>query len=88
MSSDTLNLLCPECDSFIPVTTYNGPCKGIEYSLDEAPLIIVAEVHQESKIGRIQCMSCGMHIALVVKFIAVEQQLSVQKRFNIKWRIV
>lgn len=83
---DRLNLECPGCESFVPVTTYTGPCENVDFSVDESPLAILAEVNEESREERVQCQSCGMHLALVVKFIAYEKQLSVQQRFNRKWR--
>ena len=67
---DKVMLVCPECKSFIPVSTYKGDCRDKTYPLDEAPLILVAEVHEESKAGRIQCMSCGMHIALEDQYVS------------------
>lgn len=86
MPADILYLECPHCKSFVPVKTYSGDNNGTEFSVDEAPLKIIAEVNEESRKGRIQCMSCGMHLALVVKFIAYENQLSVQQQYNRKWR--
>ena len=83
---DTLYLKCPGCESFIPITTYNGLNAGIDFCLDEAPLKIIAEVHEESKNGKVKCPSCGMDIALVVRFVAYEQPLSEQKQYCKKWR--
>lgn len=84
--TDTLMLECVHCKSFIPVTTYDGPCNEEKFSVDEAPLKIIAEVNEESRKGRIQCDSCGMHIALAVRFMAYENQLSVQQQYNKKWK--
>ena len=85
MSFDTVYIECPSCDSFIPITTYKGECIESEYSLEEAPLILVAEIHEESKAGRIQCTTCGTYIAIVVKFLAFEKELSDQQKSNRKW---
>lgn len=84
--SDTLNLECPDCQSFVPVTTYKGPCESRDFSVDEAPLSILAEVNEESRHECVQCQSCGMQIALVIKFIAYEKQLTIQRQSNRKWR--
>ena len=84
--TDILHLTCPECRSFVPVTTYCGLNEGIDFCVEEAPLSILTEVNEESREGRVQCASCGMDIALVVRFVAYEVPLSEQKQYNRKWR--
>ena len=83
--TDTLNLLCPSCGSFIEVTTYSGKCQRETYSPDNAPLIIIAEVNDMSKKGEIQCMICGMHIAFVVSYTTITHALSDQERYDSDW---
>jgi len=84
--TDTLHLTCPECRSFVPVTTYCGLNEGIDFCVEEAPLSILTEVNEESREGRVHCGVCGMAIALVVRHMAYEVPLSEKKQYNRKWR--
>lgn len=79
---DIVNLLCPECKSFVPVHCYDYLKRGLEYDLDNAPLILIAEVNFESKMDRVMCMTCGMGIYLSVRYLAYEQEMSVYYRFK------
>ena len=78
---DTLHITCPECNSFVPITVYNGLNEGIDFCLEEAPLSIVSEANEASRDEEVQCMSCGLHIAIVVRFMAYEVPLNNKTRF-------
>lgn len=80
-----LNLICPSCGSFIEVTTYSGKRLGLTYSPETAPLKMIAEVNDESKKGRVQCLTCGMHIAFVVSYVTITRALSNQERYDSDW---
>lgn len=84
--TDTLNLVCPQCRSFVPVSTYCGPCEGIDFCVDEAPLVIVTEVNEASQKDEIQCAGCGMTIALIVRYMAYEFPKSEAKQHSRKWQ--
>lgn len=84
MTTDTLYLNCPGCEESFKVTTYKGPNTDQIFHLDNAPLSILTEVNEESKAGRIECIHCGMAIALVVRFIAYCKPLSTQQ--ILEWR--
>lgn len=84
--NDTLNLVCPECRSFVPVTTYCGPNEGIDFCVDEAPLSIITEVNEASREDQIQCSGCGMSIALIVRYMAYEFPMSEAKQYSRKWQ--
>jgi len=71
---------CPFCGSFVRV-----PVEGdnyIEYTLDTAPLIVIAAVSEDAKKGYISCRACGLSIEILVKFIAYEQQLGMSTLFK------
>ena len=69
MAHDTLILECPVCKEQFPVATYAGDCSNAFYGIENVPLKILAEVNEKSKKGQIQCIDCGLTIAVQVLFL-------------------
>lgn len=83
--NDILHLECPSCDFVFPVTVYEGPCEGIDFSVDDAPLSVISEINAESNKGKITCTKCGCDTHLCVRFIAYPRPLSM--KWKRKWRM-
>lgn len=70
---DEVGIQCPACRKSFIYQSKAGACSLASYSLETAPLMIVADVNDEGKRGRLYCEHCGVQIEVAVKFITTVQ---------------
>lgn len=67
-SYDTVHLRCPDCGKYTEYQSKLGDCDMSQYDLTEAPLLLVADLHDESINGRLFCDNCSSELVLRVTF--------------------
>ena len=67
---DTLCFQCPSCAEIISEQSKAGECSLSSYSLENAPLNIIADINYYGKKGQLYCEHCKVQLELEVRFIA------------------
>lgn len=65
---DTLHFNCPNCGAAICYQSKLGEKNMSDYSLDNAPLIVIADLHDEALKDRLYCDYCHNRIHVKVRF--------------------
>lgn len=65
---DEVGIQCPSCHKSFIYQSKCGSCSLASYSLETAPLLIVADINYEGKCDRLYCEHCGTQLEVVVKF--------------------
>ena len=65
---DTIHFRCPNCTELNFYQSKLGECSLQEFTINEAPLLIIADLHDEAAKDRLYCEHCGNKIHIKVKF--------------------
>lgn len=68
---DTLNFRCPSCGVMTSKQSKADRCMCANYSLNDAPLSILADINDDGKEGRLYCECCNVRLELEVRFHAM-----------------
>lgn len=66
---DELTFQCPHCNETIIEQSKMGECALSTYTLNNAPLLIIADINDEGENNRLYCEHCSTKLELEVKFI-------------------
>lgn len=64
---DEVRMVCPVCKNPTIVQSKCGPCNLKKYTLDDAPLFVIADIHQDSQHDDLLCSHCGVKLKLIVQ---------------------
>jgi transcription elongation factor Elf1 len=67
---DTVSLICPSCGNTTSEQSKAGPCDDNKYSLNDAPLVVIADLNEKGKDGLISCSHCKEKFEILVRFVA------------------
>lgn len=67
---DEVRIICPKCDKTTVVQTKWGPCSLNTYTLETAPLAVIADLNDEGNRDRLYCEHCKTKLEVPVKFWA------------------
>jgi hypothetical protein len=67
---DRLWLDCPSCDQLTEFQSKWGECTLADFTLENAPLAVVADAHDEGSKGRLYCEHCRAKLQVSVRFLA------------------
>jgi transcription elongation factor Elf1 len=70
---DEVAIQCPNCGKTTTFQSKYGPCNCERYSLEDAPLLVIADINDEGKSGRLYCEYCEVQLEVPVRFIATVQ---------------
>ncbi len=70
---DTLRFTCPACGERTSQQSKAGPCVLGEYELSDAPLPVIADIHQDGEREELYCEHCHKRLRLSVKLAASVQ---------------
>jgi transcription elongation factor Elf1 len=73
-SYDTLRVRCPKCGKQTEQQTKAGDCMLKRYTVDNAPLDILAGVQNQCDAGKVQCEHCGVKWTLKVQRIVTVEE--------------
>jgi len=68
---DTLNFTCPACGKPTSEQSKAGNCSLDNFTLDNAPLTVIADINDDGKNGSLYCEHCNTQLELEVCFIAI-----------------
>lgn len=68
---DTLSFACPACHESTSVQSKAAECMRETYTLRNAPLMIIADINDDGRKGRLFCENCNTQLILEVSFSAV-----------------
>ncbi len=66
---DTVIIKCPNCNKSFSLQSKSGRCNLVTYTIDNAPLVIIADLNEEGADGRLFCEHCSTAIEISVKFL-------------------
>ena len=66
---DTLKWRCPVCKNKNYFQSKMAGCRMGNYTVDNAPLLIIADMEDEGERGLLLCNNCDVEIRLKVAFI-------------------
>lgn len=66
---DTLNFTCPACGKETFQQSKAGKCILADYTLNNAPLLTIADIHDDGKNGKLYCVHCSTELELEVRFM-------------------
>jgi len=76
---DEVILSCPKCNKLNEFQSKWGACKLERYSLNNAPLPIIADIHYDGQQGALLCDHCGIQLKLDVqiktKLVSAEESV-------------
>ncbi len=87
-SYDDCRIVCPSCRSFVDCQSKAGDGGYKTYAMEKTPLLIIADVEEESKHGRVECFSCGCALAVVVNWSVAVRPLSEQRDYDEDWKTI
>ena len=67
---DTLSFTCPVCNSQTSMQSKMGECVLATYTLNDAPLLVIADIHDEGLKNRLFCTQCNKALQIEVRFVA------------------
>jgi hypothetical protein len=67
---DEVHIQCPRCYEYFIVQSKAGKRTLASYTLDDAPLAIVADIHEDGKNDKLYCQHCKTLLEIRVKFIS------------------
>ena len=81
---DTVNFTCPNCKQ---LTSYQSKIGGntlSDYSLESAPILVLADVIDEGQKGRLYCEYCSEKISIKIQYL-VQPTTWVEPLEDEKW---
>lgn len=66
---DTIHFNCPNCGAANEYQSKIGDCSLRDYSISDAPLLVIADLHDESNKDRLYCSYCNNKIHIRVRFL-------------------
>ena len=63
-----IEFTCPVCKDVTTTQSKLGDCSCETVALEEASLLVIADVNDEGINGRLRCEKCGTKLGLVVHF--------------------
>lgn len=68
---DTLNFTCPACGKTTSEQSKAGDCGLDNFTLANAPLLVIADINDDGKKGRLYCEHCNAQLELEVRFVVM-----------------
>lgn len=81
---DELAVECPVCLKTYVYQSKWGPCELATYTLENAPLSVIADINDDGKQGRLFCEHCGAQLEVPVKFVATIRATNFKE--DLTWR--
>jgi len=65
---DTLRFKCPSCGEVTSEQSKAGDCCLNYFTLKDAPLVVIADIHDDGEKDKLFCEKCNVQLRLVVRF--------------------
>lgn len=66
---DEVAFICPKCNETNIFQSKFHECKLATYTLENAPLLIIADLNEDSKQDKVYCSLCRSQLEVVVRFM-------------------
>jgi len=65
---DEVSIRCPNCKQYFIFQSKCGPKRLESFSLDNAPLFVIADINEDGENGKLWCEHCDSQIKVKVRF--------------------